>query len=150
MYFQSQDGTMDSASITQITIDNSRNPICWNYYTTGNGEYEATAIVYFTLRGKKKDMHHFYLYREYGDDLLCFGARLFNKWTPSTHKTDTCMLINGLVLDDIVFFEEKNMDTFQNMEQPPVPITSIAWSKQYGLVQYTFQDGTVFNRIDLQ
>ena len=29
-------------------------------------------------------------------------------------------------------------------------LVSYAWSKKHGLVQYTFQDGTVFTRIDME
>lgn len=33
---------------------------------------------------------------------------------------------------------------------PENPVMSYAWSKKYGLVQYTFKDGTVFTRIGIK
>lgn len=43
------------------------------------------------------------------------------------------------------FFDEKNTEQIINDDQANL-IKSYAWSKKYGLVQYTFQDGTVFTR----
>lgn len=149
MYFQSQYGTMDSISITNIRIRNSTDSVCRNFYTTGSGEYNASAGVDFSIRDSKGD-DCFYIYRQFGDDELCFGEEMLSRWTPAPHPMDTCLQICGVVIDDIVFFEEKYMETFRCQKQPPIPIISLAWSKKYGLVQYTFQDGTVFNRIDLK
>lgn len=149
MYFQSQDGTMDSITITNIRIHNSTDSVCRNYHTTGSGVYNANAGVDFSIRDSKGD-DCFYIHKEYGDDQLRFGEEMLARWTPGSHPADTCMQFCGIVMDDIVFFEEKYMHTFLNMEQPPVPVSSLAWSKQYGLVQYSFQDGTVFNRIEIE
>lgn len=141
---------MDTVTITNIEICNSTDSIDYQYYTTGGtGEYNATAIVEFSLRDRK-NRDHFYIYKQYGDDKLRFGAMIFAKWTPASHPTDTCLQIDNIVLDDIVFFKEQFMMMVQNQEPPLIPLNDYAWSKQYGLVQYTFQDGTVFNRIDLK
>ena len=60
----------------------------------------------------------------------------------------TTLKINNVTFNDILFFDEKNTEQIINDDQANL-IKSYAWSKKYGLVQYTFQDGTVFTRIDI-
>ena len=90
------------------------------------------------------------LTKEEQDKSIFFRASLFMRTMSSDIPLDiTTMQIDGITLDDIMFFDERVMAPV-NEYNPPVPIMNYAWSKQYGLVQYTFQDGTVFNRIDLK
>ena len=37
-----------------------------------------------------------------------------------------------------------------NNDLPENPVMSYAWSKKYGLVLYTFKDGTVFTRVGIK
>lgn len=149
MYFRSQSGMMDSITITNIRIRNSTDSVCPNYHTTGSGEYNASASADFSIRDSEGD-DVFYIQKQYGDDELRFGEEMLSRWTPASHPKDTCMQVCGIYMDDIVFFEEQYMTTFRCQKQPPVHISSLAWSKKYGLVQYTFQDGIVFNRIGIR
>lgn len=48
----------------------------------------------------------------------------------------------------LFFFDESNTEQIRDSD-PLNPIASYAWSKKYGLVQYTFKDGTSFTRIDI-
>lgn len=53
----------------------------------------------------------------------------------------------------LCFFDNTNSDDFNedlvDDQDDKNRIISFAWSKKYGLVQYTLEDGTVFNRIEL-
>jgi len=53
-----------------------------------------------------------------------------------------CLKINGVRINDIMLFRTTDKNTTNSL-------VSYAWSKKYGLVQYTFQDGTTFTRIDI-
>lgn len=148
MFFQSQTGINDTVKITAIDIWNSLDSIDWYYYTIGDGVYFAGGRVYFSLRNRKV-RDQFYLYKD-STELIYFGAELLARWAPASYLRDTSMQINGFAFDDIIFVREFPRKTIYRDPQPPVPVVSLAWSKQYGLVQYSFQDGTVFNRIDLK
>ena len=168
MSFQSQYGINDTVVITNIDIWNSTNPINWNYYIHGKNEYIACATVHFSSCSFSKEyeivnklaekMHFqtdmgresFYIVKKYNNQPICFGASIFEKSSiEDMYLKDSCMQINGTPIEDIVFFSDSIIVTF-NPYISPIPIVSFAWSKKYGLVQYTFEDGTVFNRTDLE
>lgn len=79
-----------------------------------------------------------------------FQLVFFMRWTQNDMPLSTInMKIRNIIMDDIMFFDDSLLGPV-NEYSPSNPIVSFAWSKQYGLVQYTFQDGTEFNRIDLE
>lgn len=47
-----------------------------------------------------------------------------------------------------MLFDNGNLEPLDN-DSPENSIISYAWSKKYGLVQYTFKDGTVFTRVGI-
>lgn len=149
MRFQSQVGIVDTIIITEIDIQNSTDTIDREYYyhNIGDGNYYAGCDVYFSLRGRK-GRDGLNLYKD-TNEIVCFWMEFLDVLTVGSPLVDTCIQIDSMVLDDILFFEEKYCEVI-NRYHHPNPITSLAWSKKYGLVQYTFQDGTVFNRIDLK
>lgn len=59
----------------------------------------------------------------------------------------TTLRLHNQTLDDVMFFG--NLKPLNN-DLPENPVMSYAWSKKYGLVQYTFKDGTVFTRIGIK
>lgn len=146
MYFQSQSGIADTIMVNKIKIDNSTDSIDWNYYTTGGGDvYFAGGRVSLSFRNRKS-LDYFFLYKD-TNDLIKFGAAFVDFRIPPVHCIDTCMQIDSMPFEDILFFDERRIFNKYNL---PNPITSFAWSKKYGLVQYTFEDGTVFTRTDLE
>lgn len=50
----------------------------------------------------------------------------------------TTLRLRNHTLDDVMFFG--NLKPLNN-DSPKNPVMNYAWSKKYGLVQYTFQDG---------
>ena len=54
----------------------------------------------------------------------------------------------GVIRQKNVIFDENTLESL-NKGNPSNTIVSFAWSKKHGLVQYTFQDGTSFNRINI-
>lgn len=148
MYFQSQAGVVDTLIVTKIDIQNSTDSIDWNYCTTSSGVYHASGDVYFYLRGRE-GRDGFNLYKD-TNDIICFWMEFLDILIiDRAPLVDTCIQIDSMVLDDVLFFGENYCEMI-NRYHIPNPISSLAWSKQYGLVQYTFQDGTEFNRIDLE
>lgn len=147
MYFQSQSGVIDTITIREIIIQNTTDSIDWNYYTTGgDGVYHAGGEVYFSLRDIPY-FNSFYLYKD-TDELVYFGVEILYTWVPHVYIVDTCIQIGGTMFEDIAFFDERSCELI-NRTNSSNPIKSLAWSKRYGLIQYTFQDGTEFNRIIL-
>lgn len=146
MYFQSQSGITDTITVTAIKINNSTDSIDWNYYTIGgSGVYNAGGRVSFSIRDREY-WNSLYLYKD-TNELIKFGADFLDFWIPAVHIVDTCMQIDSMPFEDILFFDERRIFNKYNL---PNPITSFAWSKKYGLVLYTFEDGTVFTRTDLE
>lgn len=161
MLFRAQDGTIDTAVVSGTEYRNSTNPYYIDYFHHGSDdEYLASAIVEFDFRSRMRQdsflidfpdwepigRYCFYIRKENSDEPICFCAFVWERWTFSTHLNDTCILFGGDTINDIVFFGEEFMEPVNNFN-PPIPIVSLAWSKKYGLVQYSFQDGTQYNRV---
>lgn len=149
-YFQSQEGVIDTATITKLKILNSTNPINWNAHTYADPDYRAFAYVNISMRGQRLGMSDFFLIsKQKSEEPVYFRAKLFNRLTNKVPLQDICLMIDSMLIDDAVFFDEKVMDTLRWNELPS-PIMNYAWSKKYGLLQYTFQDGITYSRIDLK
>ncbi len=149
MYFQSQDGILDTVKLVEIVIKNSTDTIDREYYyhNIGDGEYYAGGRIQFSLRDIPY-FNSFYLYKD-SNELIYFGMEMLDIWIPAVHLIDSCIQIDSIVFEEVALFDERTCEVI-NTHKLPNPITSLAWSKKYGLVQYTFQDGSVFNRIDLK
>lgn len=150
MYFQSQNGNRDTIEVWNITIQNSTDPINWTYLQTGGTEYIANACVELVINHYTGVKGNFYIKKKSNDEPIYFSTGFFMRWTQNDMPLSTInMKIRNIIMDDIMFFDDSLLGPV-NEYSPSNPIVSFAWSKQYGLVQYTFQDGTEFNRIDLE
>lgn len=172
LYFQSQKGEYDTIQISKIEIWNSLNPINKYYYQLGNTDYIAGACIRFaskqysivpnsfitlsdilgeeTETGNLHCPEYLFFLKESNFHPICFHADFLGRRVQGDVPLKTIsMQIGCMVVDDILFFDENTLEPL-NEYSPSNPIMSYAWSKQYGLVQYSFQDGTVFSRIDLK
>lgn len=136
-YFKSQTGIMDTVTIKEITIHNSLNPINWGYFNTSNKDYIATADVRYFLSSNAGGIMH--IEKRSKDKPISFSTVLIEGWTYDIPLNTTSSQIDGITINDIMIFENEKSDS--NV------IKNYFWSKRYGLVQYSFQDGTVFSRI---
>ena len=172
LYFQSSKGEYDTIQISKIEIWNSLSPINKNYYQLGNADYMAGACIRFiskqysivpnnvinlsnifgeeTESGNLLCPEYLSIVKESNFRPICFHATFLGRRVQDNVPLKTiCMQVGGMVVDDILFFDENTLESL-NKGNPPNPIASFAWSKKYGLVQYTFEDGTVFTRTDLE
>lgn len=153
-YFQDEAGRLDSATITKVHIYNSLNPInrgaLWNSYHA----YISINYVLFHYQGEEIE-GSMIMKKEKNFSPVNFVGELGNLFCGGYYSPIPLGLneirIGEYNLTDCVLFDMNNSDIHN---RPDVlinnPLVSFAWSKQYGLVQYTFQDGTEFNRIDLE
>lgn len=152
MYFKSQDGVIDTVRIFRISIRNSLDPINWAYFNTSNRDYIAGATIDYVLYPKKigtvlypKEIGTLYIRKISKDRPIVFSSSLGNGWIYHIPLNTTSLKIDGITMNDIMFFDNGKSETVNPTD--PNPILSYSWSKKYGLVQYTYQDGTVFSRI---
>ena len=134
---KSQTGILDTVTIKEITIHNSLNPINWGYFNTSNKDYIATADVRYILSSNAGGIIH--IEKRSKDRPISFSSVLIEGWAYDIPLNVTSLRIDGITINDIMSFENEKSDSDD--------IKSYFWSKKYGLVQYTFQDGTVFSRI---
>jgi hypothetical protein len=149
MYFQSENGTKDTIIIFRIETSNSLNPFNMTYFNTSNTEYIAGGCIYYRFNRTTGCEGSFYVRKTHSDKPLCFSVSLLDRWSSETPLKLTTLTINNVTFNDIMFFDENNTEQIANYNQAK-PIKSYAWSKKYGLVQYTFQDGTQYSRIDIK
>lgn len=149
MYFQSQFGEIDTVEIYTIDIQNSLSPLNCAYFNTTQHEYIAHASVFYTSKNKN-DMHgDLYIEKRFNDKPIVFSSGLFMKKSDGIPLKLTSLRIRNATLDDVMLFDNSNLEPISN-DLPENPVMSYAWSKKYGLVQYSFQDGTVFTRIGIK
>ena len=137
MYFKSQTGILDNITIKEVTIHNSLNPINWGYFNTSNKDYIASADVRYILGSNRGGILH--IEKRSKDRPIYFSSVLIEGWVYDIPLNTTSLQINDMIMNDIMFFENEKSDSSV--------IKSYSWSKKYGLVQYSFQDGTVFSRL---
>jgi len=113
------------------------NPINWGYFNTSNKDYIATADVRYILSSNAGGIMH--IEKRSKDGPISFSSVLIEGWAYDIPLNATSLQIDGITINDIMSFENEKSDSDD--------IKSYFWSKKYGLVQYTFQDGTVFSRI---
>lgn len=144
MYFKSQYADIDTLTILEVCIHNSLNPINWGYYNTSDKEYIAHAQVRYGFKNRI-DGGILEVWKHFNGKPICFSSVLSDsKWLDEVQLKTSCLRINGVTINDIMLFETTSTNNYTDNS-----LVSYAWSKKHGLVQYTFQDGTVFTRIDM-
>ena len=146
MYFQSENGTKDTIIICQIEISNSLNPFNMTYFNTSNTEYIAGGCIHYRFNRTTACEGTLYVQKSYNNKPVSFSGGLLGRWSRLTPLKLTTLEINNVTFNDILVFDEKDTEQITSIDQVN-PIKSFAWSKKYGLVQYSFKDGTVFSRV---
>ena len=145
MYFRSQNGDLDTVKILEIAIRNSLDPFNWAYFNTSVREYVASADVRYAFNRFHNSGGILSISKDYQDRPIFFSSILINGWLHYIPLETTSLQIDSITMNDIMFFDNGKLDSIHKRDS--IPILSYSWSKKYGLVQYTFQDGTVFSRI---
>ena len=146
LYFQSENGTKDTIIICKLEIYNSLNPFNMTYFNTSKTEYIAGGCIDYYFSRATICEGDFYVQKTDNSKPLCFSGGLLGRRARQIPLKLTTLKINNVTINDILFFDEKNTEQISNYNQSN-PIKSYAWSKKYGLVQYSFQDGTTFSRV---
>lgn len=146
MYFQSGNGTKDTIIICKVEISNSLNPFNMTYFNTSNTEYIAGGCIDYRFNRTAGCEGTLYVQKLHNNKPLCFSGGFLGRWSRRIPLKLTTLKVNNVTLNDILYFDENNTEQITNYDQAN-PIKSYAWSKKYGLVQYSFQDGTIFSRI---
>jgi hypothetical protein len=146
MYFQSNNGIKDTAIVYNIEIYNSLNPFNMAYFNTSNTEYIAGGCIDYSFNRSTGCVGTLYVQKLYNNKPLFISGGLLGRWSKEIPLKLTTLEVNNVTFNDILFFNEMNTEQITNYNQAN-PIKSYAWSKKYGLVQYTFQDGTLFSRV---
>lgn len=148
MLFISSEGTKDTVIICKIEVSNSLTPFNWTYLNTSNTEYIAGGCIDYRFSRTTGCEGTFYVLKLDNNKPLCFSGGLLERWSRRVSLKLTKLKINNVTLNDVVLFDENNTEQIKNQNQAN-PLKSYAWSKKYGLVQYTFKDGTTFTRTDI-
>ncbi|MGN0228782.1 MAG: hypothetical protein ACI4BH_03135 [Muribaculaceae bacterium] len=144
MYFKSQYADIDTLTILEVWIHNDLDPINWGYYNTSNKTYIAKASVRYGFK-HHRDGGILEICKHFNDKPICFSSNLSgSNWLYEVQLKTSYLRINGITINDIMLFESTTTDEYANNS-----LVSYAWSKKYGLVQYTYKDGTNFTRIDI-
>ena len=138
MYFKSQNGIFDTVTINEITIHNSLSPINWGYFNTNSKVYIATAEVRYSFSNSNRG-GVLSIVKGVKNRPICFSSVLKGGWLYDIPLNTTSLQIDDIIINDIMYFENGKSDSSV--------IKSYSWSKRYGLVQYAFQDGTIFSRV---
>lgn len=142
MYFKSQYANIDTVTIMEICIRNNLDPINWGYFNTSTKEYIASAYVRYGFKNRKNG-GTMEITKEYDDKPICFSSVLLeSNWLNDVPLKTSSLKINGVTINDIMLFKATATNKDANN-----PLVSYAWSRKYGLLQYTFQDGTTFIRM---
>lgn len=146
MAFESNKGDMDIVVVTNIEIDNLLNPINLNP-GVGDNKYIAHAnIEYVVFHDTDSLMGALRIEKHENGEPIWISSNLDSRYTFDTMPFSVSSLDTQLgLLTDCVYFDGKNskldIDNIQTN-----PIQSFIWSKKYGLVQYSFKDGTKYVR----
>ncbi len=143
MYFKSQYADTDTLTVLEVCIRNSLNPINWGHYNTSNKEYTAHGHVRYGFMNRRDGAYWKYGNCSMINQYVSLLVLLDSSWLNEVQLKTLCLKINGVRINDIMLFLNDSIKNTTNS------LVSYAWSKKYGLVQYTFQDGTTFTRIDI-
>ena len=148
MYFKSQFDEVDTVEIYTIDIQNSLSPLNCAYFNTSQHEYIAHASVFYTSKNKNDMYGDLFIKKPFNGKPIVFSGGLFMKESDAIPLKLSKLRIRNTTLEDVMLFDNSNLKPLNN-DLPENPVMSYAWSKKYGLVQYTFQDGTVFTRVGI-
>lgn len=152
MYFESEEGIKDTIEICYIRVNNSLNPFYFSYFNTGAMTHIAGGGIDFRFMRTTACEGSFGVVKLFNDESLYFFYDLLDRTSSFIPLYPIELKIRNTVLDDVLFFDEKftkQIDYEEDCYRPDRPIKSYAWSKKYGLVQYTYQDGETFTRTDI-
>lgn len=152
MYFKSQWGEIDTILIGDINVRNSLFPINFEYFNTGRTKLFGTAGLYFSFKNKKykkAGVCSFFVSKNFNSAPPSLSICIFDRYAHKSPLNATSIQIDSNIYKDIIFFSDSDFEDSRFRKDTTWHISSCAWSKQYGLVQYTFQDGTSFSRINL-
>ena len=148
MCFQSQLGEVDTVEIFDIYIHNSLSPLNFAYFNTSRQEYIAYASVFYTSKNKRGMNGDLFIKKIFNDKPIVFSGGLFMKKSDAVPLKLSKLRIRNTTFEDVMLFDNSNLEPLNN-DSLENPVVNYAWSKKYGLVQYTFQDGTVFTRVGI-
>ena len=144
MYFKSQYADTDTLTILEVYIHNNLDPINWGYFNTSNKEYIAFAHVRYGFKSRRNG-GIMEITKEFNGKPICFSSVLLDSnWLNNVPLKTSSLKINGVTINDIMLFRATATNKGAHNS-----LVSYAWSKKYGLLQYTFQDGTIYTRISI-
>lgn len=144
MHFESNNGEFDTVQITQIIIENTLNPIKWSAFNTSfGGDYIAYAGISFNIRG----IGDYIEITKWENGSIGFSLPIKNRRLENVPLNPVSLQVGSTTINDVMIFDSFHYDTIDQDDDGR--IITYAWSKKYGLVQYTLADGTIFNRIDI-
>lgn len=146
MRFRSQDGADETAVTTGITVSNSKNPFNRAYPHEGRQEFKARAEVRYEL-GDKRNEGSFRIWKGNNDEPITFSTNLGRGWVWRTPLDTITLTVEGITLNDVMYFDNESGKDVYDIDD--ILIKNYYWSRKYGLVQYTYSDGTVFTRTDI-
>lgn len=153
-YFRDEFGRLDSAAIIAVDIRNSLNPINHGAPWSSYHAYISINYMLFHDQGEQLD-GNIIMKKEKNFEPVYFLGGIGNLFCGGYYSpvqlSEEKMQIGEYELSDCVIFDANNGNI---RNRPDIlrnnPICGFVWSKQYGLMQYSFRSGTVFNRIDLK
>ena len=105
------------------------------FFKSQTGILDTVTIKEITIHNSLDPINWGYLNTSNKDYIASAEVR----WVYDIPLNTTSLQIDGMIMNDIMFFENEKSDSSV--------IKSYSWSKKYGLVQYSFQDGTIFSRV---
>ena len=145
MYFKSQFGDIDTLTIWNISIHNSLVPINWNFLNSRDEEYIAYAEVRYHINNDIGGLIH--IKKRFNERTICFSSMLLDRsdgWLHDVPLKTSSLRMDSITMNDIMLF---NNIEYKYSKNDSNALRNYAWSKKYGLVQYTFKNGTTFSRI---
>lgn len=117
MYFKSQFGDVDTVEIFDIKVHNSLSPFNFAYFNTSNQEYIAYGDMSYSFKNKKESYGNFSIAKNNNDKPIEFSGVLFSRWTFDVPLKLTSLQIHKLILDDVVIFDNSNLEPPHNKSQ---------------------------------
>lgn len=144
LFFQSKHNIADTVIISKIVVNNSFNPFNpFGVETTY--DYEANASITMTVIHQGMRFDGLFLIKKVsqGSDAV-ISAHLGNRFSNEFVPKFSTFLFNDSIID-CVCFNNNNSTISPNIHYMKSSITSFVWSKSMGLLQYSFDNGDVYN-----
>ncbi|MCM1206547.1 MAG: hypothetical protein NC431_07785 [Firmicutes bacterium] len=145
MIFESDEGEQDTVVITSIDIYNSINPI--NTYPNSMTDYLAGADIKYIVRHNQDYFDGWLgIEKRNNGESLWFSAHFDHRFAYNLKSQDYSFCVSHVeTVADCVIVNENNSRLGKHNKQTN-PVLSFVWSKEYGLIQYSFKDGTMYKR----